>query len=361
MEIIPQDKFDEVLGILALQDDRNALESERHDWLKDVVLPILEKGMVFEEVRKDKKVLDRIDQHLNKYESYPSGFDTDLWDLNHYLELLKEDLAQGKDVAKSEFEQLKDKAAINKKKKEDMIKKYKIDNEIVKKAQIIGKLANIRLDLRVMAWSFYLYVFRKLLDECSKISGLAKKEIGLLTYDEFIDLLKNNLKVNPKLKQKIEERKNGDILAISDLGGNFQLLCGESATKRFYEEVEPIQKLKEIKEFKGEVACRKGVVRGKVFTFRYGSPDFVSRIAQFPRGALLVANMTLPVLMPAIRKASAMVTDGGGITCHAAIVSRELGIPCVIGTGIATKILKDGDEIEVDTNTGIVKLIKKLN
>jgi len=361
LEIVPQDKLSEVLGILVLQNDRDALESERYDWLRNVVFPIMKKGLEFEEVKRDKDILSKINLHLSKYKTYPSGFDTDLWNLEDYLELLKEDLTQDKAVAKSEFEQLRDKEFVNKKKREDLIRKYKISEDVVKKAQIIGKLANIRLNLRVMAWSFYLYVFRKLLDECSKISGLAKKEIGLLTYEEFIGLLKSNFKINSQLKQKIEERKNGDILAISDLDGKFKLLCGELATKRFYEDIEPIKEIKEINEFKGEVACRKGVVRGKVFIFRYGSPDFVSRISQFPKGDVLVANMTLPVLMPAIRRASAVVTDGGGITCHAAIVSRELGIPCVIGTGIATKILKDGDEIEVDTNTGIIKLIKRAN
>jgi len=60
----------------------------------------------------------------------------------------------------------------------------------------------------------------------------------------------------------------------------------------------------------------------------------------------------------AMKKAAAIVTDVGGITSHAAIVSRELQIPCVIGTGNATKIIKDGDRVEVDANNGFVKLLK---
>jgi len=63
--------------------------------------------------------------------------------------------------------------------------------------------------------------------------------------------------------------------------------------------------------------------------------------------------------MPAIKKASAIVTNVGGITCHAAIVSRELKIPCIIGTKIATKVLKDGDLVEVDAQKGIVKILKR--
>lgn len=76
-------------------------------------------------------------------------------------------------------------------------------------------------------------------------------------------------------------------------------------------------------------------------------------------GDILVTFMTTPVFVPAMEKAAAIVTDEGGILCHAAIVSRELGIPCVIGTKIATKVLKDGDFVEVDANRGIIKIIEK--
>lgn len=71
-------------------------------------------------------------------------------------------------------------------------------------------------------------------------------------------------------------------------------------------------------------------------------------------GEVLVAPMTSPDWMSAMRKAAALVTDGGGITCHAAIVSRELGVPCVVGAGDATSTLKDGDTVTVDGTHGRV-------
>ena len=61
--------------------------------------------------------------------------------------------------------------------------------------------------------------------------------------------------------------------------------------------------------------------------------------------------------MPVIRIAAAIVTDEGGIGCHAAIVSRELKIPCIIGTKIATRVLEDGDTVEVDANKGIIRVV----
>ncbi len=80
---------------------------------------------------------------------------------------------------------------------------------------------------------------------------------------------------------------------------------------------------------------------------------------QMKEGDILVAGQTRPFFMPAIRKAGAIVTDEGGITSHAAIVARELKKPCVIGTRIATEVLKDGDLVEVDADNGVVKILKK--
>lgn len=74
-------------------------------------------------------------------------------------------------------------------------------------------------------------------------------------------------------------------------------------------------------------------------------------------GDILVTPMTTPDFLPIMERASAFVTDEGGVTCHAAIIARELGKPCVIGTKIATQVLKDGDLIEVDANRGIVRIL----
>jgi pyruvate,water dikinase len=76
------------------------------------------------------------------------------------------------------------------------------------------------------------------------------------------------------------------------------------------------------------------------------------------KGDILVTSMTTPDYVPAMERAAAFITDEGGLSCHAAIVAREMKKPCIIGTKIATKVLKDGDIVEVDANQGIVK---KLN
>jgi len=85
----------------------------------------------------------------------------------------------------------------------------------------------------------------------------------------------------------------------------------------------------------------------------------VSSIGSMKDGEVLVTSMTRPEFVPAMRKAVAIVTDEGGITSHAAIVSRELGIPCVIGTKSATKVLKDGWIVQVKANHGQIVVLEK--
>jgi len=80
-------------------------------------------------------------------------------------------------------------------------------------------------------------------------------------------------------------------------------------------------------------------------------------MSKMKQGDILVSIATDPDIVPAMKKAAAIVTEQGGVTSHAAIVSRELKIPCVIGTKIATKVLKDGMEVEVDANKGIVTVL----
>ncbi len=108
----------------------------------------------------------------------------------------------------------------------------------------------------------------------------------------------------------------------------------------------------DVQEIRGMSANPAKALRAKVQLIRNRDD-----IPDFHAGNVLVTSMTSPDFVPAMKKASAIVTDEGGVTCHAAIVSRELGKPCIIGTKIATQVLKDGDMVEVDANKGIVKKV----
>ncbi len=148
-----------------------------------------------------------------------------------------------------------------------------------------------------------------------------------------------------------------DIRARLD---GFVLLNGELYLKRDVDRVLTEKNLglaeekiaEDVSEIRGQSASN-GQVRGKVRLIL-----FKSQVGELEEGEVLVTEMTNPDFVQAMKKAAAIITDEGGIMCHAAIVARELGKPCIIGTKFATKILKDGDLVEVDAGNGIVTLIK---
>ncbi|MCL5784732.1 MAG: PEP-utilizing enzyme [Patescibacteria group bacterium] len=104
---------------------------------------------------------------------------------------------------------------------------------------------------------------------------------------------------------------------------------------------------------KGVVAS-KGSAQGSVRVI-----TDLKEVSKFIEREVLVSEYTNPSYVKAMIKASAVVTDFGGITSHAAIISRELGIPCIVSAKNATKIFKNGDVVEVDANQGIVSIIKR--
>ena len=106
-------------------------------------------------------------------------------------------------------------------------------------------------------------------------------------------------------------------------------------------------------EVEGFVACP-GRVTGRAVVLRSAND-----LKKVQKGDVLVASMTTPEYAPAFKKAVAIVTDQGGITCHAAIVAREMGIPCVIGTKVATRTFRDGDIVEVDANEGVACVLQR--
>lgn len=163
----------------------------------------------------------------------------------------------------------------------------------------------------------------------------------------------------------LAERRLGDsawYAAIERRAGGFGLWNGQLY---LYRELHSVMARRGVRLAEGAVTSEglaalkgspasPGVVRGLVkVVVSYRAVGAVAA------GAVLVTEMTTPEFVPAMKRAAAIVTDEGGITCHAAIVSRELHKPCVIGTKIATRVLKDGDEVEVDADVGVVRVLKR--
>lgn len=166
-----------------------------------------------------------------------------------------------------------------------------------------------------------------------------------LTMDEMLELLQGR-KENLERARKYAEQESR-LGMLTPIGY-------EKVKKDFWDRVYALNAgNNKTKEIKG-VGATKGIYSGvvKIIT------NIKKEGNKLKAGEILVTSMTRPEYLLLMKKAGAFITDEGGITSHAAIVSRELGKPCIIGTKIATKVLKDGDLVEVDANKGIVKILK---
>jgi len=170
-----------------------------------------------------------------------------------------------------------------------------------------------------------------------------------LTIEESKDLLRGKLKVSAK---ELSARR--DYCAYVYYENRF--IYGSEVDKylKLWTEKAPaLPAENNLKLLEGMPACL-----GKTGNWVYGEVKIINSSADMVKmkdGDILVSIATTPDILPAMKKAAAIVTDHGGITCHAAIVSRELNIPCLIATKYATKVFKDGDKVIVCPRHNYIK------
>lgn len=179
--------------------------------------------------------------------------------------------------------------------------------------------------------------------------GVQQKMFDNLTQQEILALFDGK-----KPDADVVSKRQTAFVESYDVNGFYEGKKAETILHEFAEKAEFSDTIQ------GQVASS-GRITGsvKIIPVDYSDLDRVNaEIEKMQRGDILVAETTAPELMVACKKAGAIVTDMGGLMSHAAIVSREFGIPCVVGTKNASKILKDGDEVEVDGDIGVVRFLK---
>jgi len=213
----------------------------------------------------------------------------------------------------------------------------------------LKEMQKIKLKARETINQFWFKegVFLDYINEIKKRTK--RKDLYWLSFEEIVKLLEGK-----KIKKSERNKKDWILTKFN----NWKPIIGKRAS-RILREFNYYFFEKRTKEIKGQIA-NPGIYKGeaKILPTIF-SKEVKKEIAKMKTGDILVASTTGPEIMVACKKAGAIITDEGGITCHAAIVSRELKIPCIIGTKIATKVLKDGDLVEVDANKGVIKILKK--
>ncbi len=198
-------------------------------------------------------------------------------------------------------------------------------------------------------FSMFTRKVRPLLEVLARDMGITYLDFLHLTP---LEVFENGILVKD-VKAKISRRKNNNSCLLAKAENVIDVIDDKVLVQELVEFFLPKSEKKDTDVLRGSVG-NKGKATGPVRVI-----ITVEDFHKMKQGDVLVAPMTTPDFVLLMQKSSAIVTDMGGLLCHAAIVSRELNKPCVIGVGTATQILKDDDLVEVDADQGIVKIIKK--
>src|SRR3989344_4192074 len=231
-------------------------------------------------------------------------------------------------------------------KKEVIIKREKF-SESEKQLIEILHLITIWTDERKMLEFQLFYYYNKVLTLIGKMFGASLKQMKYLFTYELKDLKENS----KQLLAESDRRVNKEFIVVSRK--DVLKIASDEENAIFKRIIDNQLKNAEIK---GSVACAgpQKIYRATVKVLMSSA-----ECLKVKEGEIMVATMTTPDYVHAMKNALGFITDEGGVTCHAAIIAREMNKPCIIGTKFATQILKDGMEVEVDADKGIVTILNK--
>lgn len=279
-------------------------------------------------------------RHFQKYQWLSVYINNPPWSKKDFLRRLSQ--AQN-DNAQRKLRHLNKNRIITEKRISQLIKKYHFRKQDVK---ILREMTYYRIEAEVF-YSFTNFYILALFKEVGKRLKIKSEDVWYLRPKEIISPILGK-KFN---YQGLVSQRRRYYLVITGKKHLHEYL-GPKAEKFFKSlKFENIKTEKKQKEISG-IPASPGKVKGRVRVILD-----VKEINKVRNREILITQNTTPTYLPAMKKSAAIVTDEGGITCHAAIVSRELGIPCVIGTKIATRVFKDGDKVEVDAIKGLVRKI----
>lgn len=287
------------------------------------------------------KAKEIINQHYEKWRWTPYGYIGPAYSLHHYLDELRGQLS----VA-GVSDLIKEESARNEKIRLQL-EKLEAEIKLPEKLRHLFGIARDIIwlkDFRKMCFYYGHYVLDKINSEFARRLHLSLKQVNHIPAPEFEDAV---------LRGKFDENAINERIRYSVFWSDDKTVkyyYGREARKiRDSLDVEEVELRTD--EFSGTCACP-GSARSKVRIV-----NSVEDVPKVEEGDIMLAITTHPAFLPAMKRAAAIVTEDGGITCHAAIVAREFRIPCVVGVKKVCSVLKDGDKVEVDATNGVIKKV----
>lgn len=309
---------------------------------KDVFLGMARDAKKGRSTTNTKAFKARIDQYVESYRWLSTiSFEAEPLTFDAVLAQVKE--AAKRDVSREIQESKKAIAGLLRTQRE-LMRRFKQETELIKVSkalQVFGFLRSFRVDCTYVAYVNCWHI----LVELAKALKVSPLDLRYLTSDEIIGAAKGDRGYS----SSIQSRKKEHMTFFLD--GRLFVLEGEMLKKVKKSIVFPA--VERSGELRGMTAYP-GIARGAARVV-----NALHEGKMLMKGEILIISMTDPQYVPIMERAAAFVTDQGGITCHAAIVAREMKKPCIIGTRHATQVFKTGDLIEIDATNGIVRKINK--
>ncbi len=284
-----------------------------------------------------------LNSHVKKNEWLPCNYENEPWDKKYFESVLLSMFKQGINV-KTELERIEKKEKETEFQREKTISELKLSKSEIKLFDIAAELIFFKANRKDMLFKSY-FQMRLLIAEIAKRLHLSVKQVRFMLPNE----VKEGL-FSGKTDSALYSHRYVFSVAISE-NDETKVYVGKEAERIMKEDV-ITEKTIITNELRGQCACP-GYAKGAVKLIL--SPKDMYKMNQ---GDILVSPATNPDVVPAMKKAAAIITNTGGLTCHAAIASRELNIPCIVGTKNATDVLKDGMNVEVNATKGIARLVK---
>ena len=290
-------------------------------------------------------------KHLKKFEWIPVWYDNEPWEMEDLMFRLNQEL-KAKDIKKrmSDIKKYSNKTKLLNKK---TIKELSLSGRLLKDINMLRyfTLIRTRVDLHT---SYIVHKAKPIYERIAEEFKVTFSELKFLTPQEIRKGLVGKIS-NSNFKKIIKERQS---FAVQVINLDKQKIITGKQAKNLHSKInqeclkdKPKVSLGNKKELCG-LGASPGKAKGKARVI-----SSISELSKMKDGEVLVVPSTSVDFVTAMKKSVAVVTEVGGITCHAAIVSRELGKPCVVNTLVATKVFKDGDLVEVDAERGIVRKI----
>lgn len=323
---------DKYLDIFTRKVKLNENEKEQRDLLR-IAKKVKAKGYT-EEVEKE------LEEHKEEYQWCPEyDYNLDPWTLDDFKERIKDlkDTAEEKLSEKKSPERLEEEL-------NNALEEVGTDQELRDWVRLVQRYVYLRTYRTNMLRKFY-HRIKPFIHEIAGRMGWDKELMPYFTPRELEEYLKTGKKPD---KEEIKRRSEKFLLIRK--WGAIKIYSRDERIKKIMREELP--EVKEVKKLEGE-GIYPGVAEGKVKLVEDAESG-----GKLERGEILVSTMTTPDMSPIIKRASAIVTDEGGMTCHAAVISKEMGVPCVVGAEEATEVLEDGQKVKVDAEKGIVEVLE---